>query len=774
MMRYSSAIIFALLIIPLMPLVASNKSDVNHYEKGLKLLARGDFGNALNELDQSVQRATRQGNQRRIVRSRLALSRALENLGEFTASKTNLQQALAVANALDDADLRVAVTTALGNVTIVTGPPAQAEALLREAIETASSDGARALALLDLGNHQAAIGQTSQALGAYRRAARLAGRAGNQQLAATALANAARLSLLEEGDSRHGLASKALDLALGLPDTHDKAFLLLNLGRSFARLDQPATPGRSRYRLRALHVYSQADKVARVIDDSRALSYALGYRAALYETEQRYPEMLELTEQALAQAKRLPQQDAHLLLGLWHWQAGRGLARISHRITAQNRLSQAIEAYRRAADQFSALRFAQRHAYGRQQSRFDTTLHPLYQQFLRLLFRAADESDSETRRSELLKQARDTVEALKAAELRDYFRDSCVDELQAKRRDIAQVSQSALIVYPVMLDDRLELLLHLPGGRLVRRTVAVGRDALTDTFNQWRWLLEEPSNRHRQPGAKIYRWLVAPYEDLLESQPVDTLVFVPDGAMRQVPMAAAWDAARRQYLIEKLPLAITPGVDLTDPSVVDRKHAHPLYAGLSKAVAGFPPLPFVAQEIQTVGAVFKGRALLDEAFTRKGLSASLKDRSINILHLATHAAFAADARKSFVMTYDGPKYLDQLARDISTFRFREQPLDLLVLSACETARGDARAALGLSGVAIKAGARSALGSLWKVDDQAAARLIAHFYRVLANPTTSRAEALREAQLALLHPARGRPSYRFPGYWSAFVLINSWL
>jgi CHAT domain-containing protein len=107
---------------------------------------------------------------------------------------------------------------------------------------------------------------------------------------------------------------------------------------------------------------------------------------------------------------------------------------------------------------------------------------------------------------------------------------------------------------------------------------------------------------------------------------------------------------------------------------------------------------------------------------------------------------------------------------LATTRFREKPIEIIVLSACETAIGDADSALGLSGLAVRAGARSALGSLWQVSDEAASKLMIDFYRSLSVPGTSRAAALQAAQLALLSERR----YRHPGHWAPFLLISNWL
>ena len=127
--------------------------------------------------------------------------------------------------------------------------------------------------------------------------------------------------------------------------------------------------------------------------------------------------------------------------------------------------------------------------------------------------------------------------------------------------------------------------------------------------------------------------------------------------------------------------------------------------------------------------------------------------------------------QSFLLAYDSKISMNELAAVIGATRFREErPLELLTLSACRTAAGDDRAALGLAGVALRSGARSALATLWSVNDQASTDLITEFYTQLAKPAVSRAEALRRAQLKLL----GVHHYRHPSYWSPFVLISSWL
>jgi CHAT domain-containing protein len=162
--------------------------------------------------------------------------------------------------------------------------------------------------------------------------------------------------------------------------------------------------------------------------------------------------------------------------------------------------------------------------------------------------------------------------------------------------------------------------------------------------------------------------------------------------------------------------------------------------------------------------------LLNRQFLLSDIEPSLINDVYNIVHIASHSHFSGDKDHSFILTYDDRMTIEQMDQCLGVFRFRQVQLDLLTLSACETAVGDDRAALGLAGVAVKAGARSALASLWSINDKAASRLIAEFYRQLMNPAHNRAQALQAAQMMLIKD----PQYEHPVFWAPFLLINNWL
>jgi len=363
-------------------------------------------------------------------------------------------------------------------------------------------------------------------------------------------------------------------------------------------------------------------------------------------------------------------------------------------------------------------------------------------------------------------EARLAIESLKAAELREYFQDECVDAARSRVTRLDTISKMAVVIYPIVLPDRTEVLVNMPSG-LKRFSVHVTADTLKEEVNIFRKRLEKSTTFEFMPHAQtLYNWLIRPMEKELAG--ADTIVFVPDGPLRTIPIGALHDG--KQFLIARYATAITPGLDLTDPRPLKREKARVLLAGLTDGVQGFPPLPFVSSELKDIQGMYANNLLLNRDFRSASFEKELQNKEFSIVHIASHGNFASDVNNTFLLTYDDKLTMDKLSQYIGLFRFRSEPLELLTLSACETAAGDERAALGLAGVTIRAGARSALATLWHVNDQASSFLVTEFYRQLANPSLSRAMALRNAQLKLMTDR----SYEHPAFWSPFLLINNWL
>ena len=401
---------------------------------------------------------------------------------------------------------------------------------------------------------------------------------------------------------------------------------------------------------------------------------------------------------------------------------------------------------------------------------FAREVEPTYRGLVDLLLRAAarEEDPSAPVVQSLLAEARDVVEAGRQAELRDYYRDAC---LANDRTSLPEDVPGTVVVYPIALDDRVEIIVARD-GRLSRHAAGIDGATLSKLARDFRLHLESRlTNRYRRPAEALFEALIRPIEPRLEEGKVETLLFVPGPALRQVPMAALYDGERDRFLIEDHPVAITPSLRMTRPRRSDAEAVQLLLGALTESVQGFPALPHVATELEVLGTLVEGKPFVNDGFRAAPFSAALRDAPFDWLHVASHGQFTGNPDESFLLTWDGRVRIDELGAFVGQARFRaERPLEMLVLSACETAVGDERAALGLAGAAIRMGARSVVASLWRVNDRASSQLMTAYYEALVEDRASRAEALRRAQRSLI----AESATRHPNLWSAFVLIGSWL
>jgi CHAT domain-containing protein len=497
---------------------------------------------------------------------------------------------------------------------------------------------------------------------------------------------------------------------------------------------------------------------ARALNDQRNRSYALGYQAQLQQEAGRSAEALALYRQAVFAAQ---QADAPELLYRWQWPIGRLLKQ-------QGDPDGAILAYRQAVDHLQMIRQDFSPGQTDHADSFRASVGDAFTELADLLLqRAARQTNPEAREADL-RAARDTMEALKTAEVRDYFRDDCVTALQSRTVVLDRPPADTAILYPILLPERLELLLSTSRG-LQQITVPVNRNTFTDAVRGFRRYLEKRSSREYLPLAQqLYGWLIRPVRGELDAQGIETLIIVPDDPLRTIPLAALHDG--QSFLIGRYAIATTPGLSLTDLRPLQRHRVQPLLNGLTQAVQGFPALEHVQAELAAIHAAYGGKVLEDEAFLVENVQQELKQTPYSIVHIASHGQFSSDVRDTFLLTFDDKLTLDRLKRFMALSQYRDQPVELLTLSACQTAAGDDRAALGLAGIAVKAGARSALATLWFINDQASSLLVTEFYRQLQNPDLSKAKALQQAQLMLVSDRR----YQHPGYWSPFLLIGNWL
>jgi CHAT domain-containing protein len=208
-----------------------------------------------------------------------------------------------------------------------------------------------------------------------------------------------------------------------------------------------------------------------------------------------------------------------------------------------------------------------------------------------------------------------------------------------------------------------------------------------------------------------------------------------------------------------------------EPRPFNKENIQLVMNGLSDSVQGFTALPYVPGEVNNLKKLFGGTQLMNKEFVKPNVEKEFAHEQYSIVHIASHGHFDSDAKKTFVLTFDSKLTLDELEQLLRPSQLRDKPVELLTLSACQTAAGDDRAALGLAGVAIKAGARSAFATLWFVNDQSSAALVTDFYTQLHDrPDISKAKALQTAQVRLLADRR----YAHPCYWAPYLIIGNWL
>jgi CHAT domain-containing protein len=488
-----------------------------------------------------------------------------------------------------------------------------------------------------------------------------------------------------------------------------------------------------------------------------AVADATGTLGWLYERDRQWAKAVKFTQQALALTTN-PGNDTTYQ---WEWQMGRILQHqdrpdLVRSQAAYDRAVVALERNRRD------IRVINRDA----QFSLRDRIEPLYREAIDLSLRAAHPD---------LERVIDRVDALKLAELENFLQCQL-----GEYRFVGEFAQDsgAAVFYPVILDDRLEVILRLAGHKFQRFVVPVSRDRLETTVASFRQSLSQPQyGWNSEAASQLYDWLIRPAQTYLNPQ-TKNLVFVMDGALQNIPVAALYDRVRQEYLIDRYPVAVTPGLKILGAKNAVEDRSRILIGGLTGGSSivqngqrggTYEPLTYAATEIQAIKSLFpRSTELSGKDFTQAKIQRALAGESYSIVHLATHGQFSSDPRQTFIVS-DGGKTIDLSNLRSILQQGRSQSIDTIVLSACETATGDRQAALGLAGMAIRSGAGSTLASMWSVDDRATAKLMQKFYTTLTQrERTSKAEALRMAQRKI------RAEYEHPYYWASFVLVGNWL
>ncbi|NJM71324.1 MAG: CHAT domain-containing protein [Scytonema sp. RU_4_4] len=567
-----------------------------------------------------------------------------------------------------------------------------------------------------------------------------------------------------------------------LPRTHTALYTKLNFAQTLIRFNKNLQGTEQTIEAFLNTTIKQAQEQR----DLRAESYALGYLGKLYEDTQQWELAKTKTQRALLLAESIPSPE---ILYQWQWQLGRIYkpdSRNQEQAKAKSiqdnlkNLEDARKAYAGAFETLQALRRELATGNTDAQLSFLEDIEDIYRQYVDLLL--WEQKPEQV----YVSQAREVIASLQAVELENFLRQACPENnLKEIDKVLEKDAKTTAFIYPIVLDNRIEVILKLPEVKDLKRfNKFVDRNDVETLVAQLQLDLEEEYTFEavRNEAKQLYEWLVKDVDQYLEKEHknINTLVFALDTNLRNIPLSAlVYDAnlESTKYLVDKYAIALAPRLEIPDPQLIQGRKLKVLAAGLTKPTSEyqsqFSKLNYTIQELDELKKIsgLSVTSLPENDFNTKKFQGEINTSTFQILHLATHGEFSSSPEKTFILAYDKPIKVNEIGNVFRTqAQNQPEPIELLVLSACETAAGDKRATLGISGVGVQAGARSAIASLWTLDDKVSVEFTKNLYEQLLKPGLTKAEALRNAQLEL----RKSPGREHPRYWAPYILLGNWL
>ena len=675
-------------------------------------------------------------------------AQALQAMGKYRQTKSLLEKLVTQLQKQPDTLLKAQGLRSLGIALQTIGDPIQSKAILESSLAIAqqlASPQDISAAYFGIGNVAQDLGEYEIALTYYQETIEL-----SLDKITELQAQLNQLSILVKLENWQSAADLVPAIATNLsqlPPSRASIYARVNLAETLMDATRES-------KLVAIPEIAQflgtAVQQARQISDPRAEAYALNQLGKLYQQQSQLSEAQELTEKSLQLAQSINADDI----------TARSATQLGNIRQEQGNIDGAIAAYDIAFIKLQSLRSDLVSINSNVQFTFKESIEPTYREYVGLLLQKDGNQEN-------LQKARQVMESLQVAELDNFFRDACLDTYPVV---VDEIDVQAAVIYPIILRDRLEVILSLPQQPLRHYSTPLNSEQVETTLKQFYSSMSPgyPRDEGLKVAEQVYDWLIRPAEAILQESNSQTLVFVPDGFFRNLPMSALYDGEK--YLIENYGVAVSPGLQLF-PEGLQGKELSLLAVGLTEARQGFTSLPGVSGEVKEVTKQVDSEVLLDQEFTQDSFSVVLNEKSFPIVHLATHGQFSSNPEETFLLTWSDRLSIQDFD---SLFQKRRlgilEPIELLVMSACQTAAGDNRATLGLAGFALRSGARSTVASLWSVSDRATSDLMQEFYAQLGGGNISKAEAIRQAQLKVLSD----PVHKHPYFWSTFILVGNWL
>lgn len=541
----------------------------------------------------------------------------------------------------------------------------------------------------------------------------------------------------------------------------DSIYARLNFAESFiqvaqnAKLNKLSSSQVENPLLTALPISHQALDTAEKLNNTRAKSYALGTIGKIYSCLEQPLESQKYLEPAMELAQSVKAWD---IAYQWQWRLGRLYRQLKQTQKTDKAYASAINSLDQVRGNILAMN-------PDLQFDFKEKVEPVYHEYMEFLF--SQETNSQ--------RAVAIQDKLRIAEIENFLQCGRLTTFSANANS-QDLSNFPPVIFFIKLENQIQVVVQTSkqfhqykiDNKLARNSI----DNLIRVIHNQQFVKVQSSD-YITYAHNLYNLLIAPTrQDLPKS---GNLVFILDSYFQNIPFDMLYDG--NKYLTESYAISNASSLQQLQAQFEKQKQVKVLFAGISEAVTvsektsvteSFQPLPQVNQEVKNIKkSINYVSVLLNDEFTNHNFREKFETDSFPIVHLSTHAQFSSDPDNTFLLTWKQLLKVQQLK---SFLKNKQSPIDLLVLSACETAKGDRRSALGIAGIAAQAGARSTLATLWLVDDESTAQLIGEFYKNLKNGLT-KAEALRQAQLSLI----SSNNYSHPYYWAGFILVgSSWL
>ncbi|PZV10899.1 MAG: hypothetical protein DCF20_20635 [Pseudanabaena sp.] len=750
----------------------------------------GQFDNAINTFGKSLEIAKQLGIPLLEVKLLNNLGAAYFALGQYQKAIDNHQRGLAIARDLNDRQGESLILGLLGNDYVALGQYQKALDFYQQYLEATKSIRDRqgeAYALGNIGNTYAYLGQYQKAIDWLHQSLTLIRAIADRRGEGKALENLGNAyTYLNKYQQAIEVYQQALVIYKQIGDRNGEATALGNLGNAFNAIGQHQ---------KSIDYLQQTLEIMQTIKDRQGEGATLGNLGNAYYALKQYEKALDLYQQHLVVVRQIGERKGE----------AQANAEIAATLANLNQSSLAIAFYKSSISITEAIRKDIRGLGKEERQSYLQTVADRYRSLADLLLNQGR-----------VIEAIQVLDLLKIQELEDYLKNikgndrtaQGIRMLESEKTIIAQLSgisrvqmpelnrqlanqiqqlpkselnkvpdylkqipQGTVLFYPLILSDRLELILFSANAIPISRPVRISQEKLERLITDFRsGLLDAGSEDVKEPATELYNLLIKPIETELTQAKAETILYAPDGRLRYIPLAAMYDG--KQWLIEKYRISNLIAYILSDFSPRSKSQPSILAGAFGGKVGerkfGQIALPATITEVKSIADLFKNSVTLtEEDFSRQAIESKFKNH--NILHLATHAEFNIGApENSFIIFGNGDKI-----RLNEIINWQIPNLDLIVLSACQTGvgkLGDGVEILGFGYQVQKAGAKNAIASLWKVDDVGTSLLITAFYSELQKSDITVVEALRKSQVSLIKSQK----YNHPFFWSAFFAIGNGL